>query len=79
MGETRTLRDRNVRIENVCLNTYLNVFTLNVIHRFPNIRDLENVDENELRRIAEFSVICTSVVTEVWDRVTERESTRRAA
>ena len=65
----------------VSFNTYLTVFSINLSHRFPDISDINQIDYEVVRSIGEFSLACTTVALEVWDRTNEQKQrvTRRAA
>lgn len=50
-------------------NTYLNVFSHQINYRFPNVSDLEVIDQDAVRNIAKFSVAVTPIALEVWETV----------
>ena len=53
--------------------TFLNVYSQNLVYRFPNIDDLntETIDRREIEKLAEFSIAVSVVAYEVWDRFTQ--------
>jgi hypothetical protein len=55
----------------VCFNTFLTLFGINLTHRFPDISDLDLIDLNIIRNVAEFSIGCTGVALEVWNQTLE--------
>lgn len=60
---------------NVVFNTYLNVYAVNLVHRFPDVSDLERIDYNSIKRIAEFCFAASSVALDVWSETGERRTT----
>ncbi len=64
-------------------NTYLTVFSINLSLRFQDVTDLNAIDYQSVRRIAEFSAACSSIALEVWDElstdVQKRQRQTRAA
>lgn len=50
-------------------NTFLTVYSINLAHRFPDVTDLNGIDQNMVRRIAEFSIACATVALEAWEEV----------
>lgn len=54
-------------------NSALVFYTLTMNLRFPHL-DLNNIQRNEARRIAEASIGCTRSFDEVWNEVIERQT-----
>lgn len=52
-------------------NTYLTVFTIQVEHKFPDTTDLNSIDSQSIRQIAEFSLACSKVALQTWNEVTQ--------
>lgn len=50
-------------------NTFLTIYSVNLSHRFPDLTDLTSIDYNSVRKIAEFSIACSSIAVEVWDEL----------
>lgn len=59
-------------------NAYLNIFTLNVINRIPDVTYLNDVNVEDIQQIADFAAACTPIVLDTWNRVTQDQA-RRAA
>jgi hypothetical protein len=75
-------KTRGTQVVDLNLNTFLTIFTINIVHRFPNVRELDHIPVDEIRNIAEFSTACTNIALETWTRVRETTSSqdvRRAA
>lgn len=69
---------------NLTFQTYITIFALNLVHRFPDVRDLNRIDVNVVRSIAIFSAACSRVSNTVWDNVNttetqQQQGTRRRA
>lgn len=58
-------------------NTYVTIFALNLVHRYPDVTNLDSINIDEVQRVADFSAACTPIVLEVWDRLSVER--RRAA
>lgn len=56
-------------IDNTSFNTYLNIFALNLVHRFQDITDLDRINQRDIRSLAEFSVATATIAREVWENV----------
>jgi hypothetical protein len=59
--------------------TFLQVYSINLAQRFSDIADLGTIDYQSVRRIAEFSVACTSIALETWDELSADQRKRRVA
>lgn len=74
------LQSKNYDYDQVrCFNTYLTIFSINLVHRFPDVTDLTGVDEKVVRNIAELSLVSTSIALETWGVTEDRQRQRSAA
>lgn len=55
-------------------NTFLTLYSINLVHRFPDITDLTTIDSSVVRRIAEFCAASAVVGWEVWEDLGSRQS-----
>lgn len=58
-------------------NTFLNIYSINLAHRFPDVTDLNRIDSNVVRNIANFSVASSRIALEVWDETSEVQRSSR--
>lgn len=47
-------------------NTYLTVFAINCAHRFPDVSDIDNIDYDTVKSVAEFSAACSNIAVQTW-------------
>ena len=59
------------------VNVFLTVFSINLSIRYPNA-NVETVDTTELRRIADFSALCSVVALDAWERFSEEDRRRQS-
>jgi hypothetical protein len=59
------------------VSNYLTVLSINLIHRFPDVTDLNCIEYEQIRRISEFSYACTRVALETWNEITLRSQGRQ--
>lgn len=59
---------------------FMNLFGINLVHRYPGVLDLDSIEVPVIQSIARFSLVCSRVATDVWtDTVSQREvRTRRS-
>ena len=50
-------------------NTYLTIFSINLTHRFPSVTDLNNIETQNVRDVARFSVACSMIARDTWEEV----------
>lgn len=77
-GGRERFRGRDEKTLTTSFNTYVNVFSLNVVSRYPDVTNLETIPYDEIQRIADFSAACTPIILETWERVWS-EKYRQAA
>lgn len=68
--------DRNLTVSH--FTTFVNLFTLNVVNRYPDVTTLEAIPVDDIQRIAEFTVSCIPILLDTWDRACEA-NVRQAA
>lgn len=56
-------------------NTYLTVLSINLAHRF-DVTDINSIDLDQVRRVAEFSVVCSNIAVETWNTLNSVQSQR---
>jgi hypothetical protein len=81
----RVERERPTRITKeelkctVGFNSYLTVFSIQLVHRFPVVTDLTGIPYDEVQKIADFSAASSLIALETWGRVTEEQYKQQAA
>ncbi len=58
-------------------STYLNVFSIQLAHRFPDVSDINTIDYNMVSSLAKFSYACSKVAVTTWNEVTPLTVQRR--
>lgn len=57
-------------------NAYLTVFSINTVHRFPDVNDINLIDYDAVRKVAEFSAVASQVALQIWDDLSQEPPTR---
>jgi len=58
--------------KDVVFNNYLTVYAVNLVHRFPDVSDLNRIDMTTIRSIAEFCYAASTIAVNVWEETRER-------
>lgn len=78
----RTLKTTrgNLETRQTSYQTFLNIFTVSLCFRFPNVTDISLIDIGEVKNVAEFSLACTPIALQIWDEFSvQHEQVRRSA
>lgn len=59
------------------LETFVSILSINLVHRFPDLSTLDEVDVNTIKRLCTFLIHVTDVVDETWREETRSRSTLR--
>lgn len=72
---TTTQKDRFVSHQDrglgINFNTYLTVLSINLVHRFPDVGEMDQIPYDEIQKIAGFCIACSTVALETWNKVNE--------
>lgn len=52
--------------------TFITLFGINLVHRYPGVVDLNTIDVPTIQNIARLSAVCSTVATEVWNDIASR-------
>lgn len=61
--------------------TFLTVYSVNLVHRFPDVMDLNSISQEDIRAIAQFCAVASNVAIDTWNELsqpTRRQSQVRA-
>ena len=72
LGSQSTTRET----ENLDFNTYLTLFSINIVHRFP-VNSIENIDVNSIENTARLCTVCTDIAVRTWNMYSQRGIQRR--
>lgn len=50
-------------------NTFLTIYSINLVHRFPDVSDVHNIDFNTVDSIARLSYACARVALTTWNEL----------
>jgi hypothetical protein len=59
------------------LTSYLTVFSVNLTHRIPDVRDWQNIDYENVQSISEFCLPCTNIALRTWQEFTQTSEVSR--
>jgi hypothetical protein len=50
-------------------NCFLTIYAINLVYRYPDVTDLELVDETNVKNIAKLSAACSTIALETWEEL----------
>lgn len=68
---TEQVRGQTGTDQENCFRTYLEIFALNIVHRFPDLTNLEDIEVTKVQNIARFSLACSNVALTTWNTMTQ--------
>lgn len=64
-----TALQQGIDANGISLTTFLYLYGVNLVLRFPDVSDMERLDTQQVRSIAHFCVVTSRIALEVWDEV----------
>lgn len=50
---------------------FLTVYSVNLVHRFPDVSDLNSINQEDIRSIAQFCAVATNVAIDTWNELSQ--------